>query len=159
MKIVIVLTLLAYLFTGCGSPKSKNISSQPDSIIESDTTDYHIGDTIYPFQRYDFGKGDWKAEILVSKDDDMQMPKGVSSKKKLMTSNIEVLKRIKDWKFKYTGGDIATISSTLRIVAENREIISFAIIIEKDYVGLQSTKYGWITSIDNSVIETIKLFD
>lgn len=121
--------------------------------------EFNKGDTVTPFHNIDLSL-EISIIVKVSNEDleevSSQIPKATFFK----TSNKTVIEKVRDWNFRYTGGDMATVSSSLMIFQNNKQIISCGIVLDKNSVGLQSEEYGWIEAIDSAeIFKTLSLFE
>jgi hypothetical protein len=107
------------------------------------------GDTITPFRFIHATTGDWKVEIRISADDLLDVSKKVASRK-FTTTDPEILERIRNLKFLYGVGRIHKASSTLRIYDHVNVYEQHGIVFEKNYLALQSKRYGIIRCIDEA---------
>lgn len=157
MKIAILFLAIAAQFFSLCNTKKKDSNNNP--LVYIDTTHYNIGDTLMPFVSYDFKQGSWEAVIKISSDDNMDLSDKISQKSKLSTEDQEVLQRVNNWKFIYGASDMATVLNSFELFHNSLLVDSYEIIIDKQIVGLQSRKYGWLLAVDSSYIyETIRLF-
>jgi hypothetical protein len=106
------------------------------------------GDTIKPLEKFDFDKGSWVAYLLLNNDKtnlSSEMPKGKCFK----TTNIAVLKQMQsEWKFSYSGGDVATIESSIIIYNDGKKVFESGIAIDENSQGLQSRQFGWLEGLN-----------
>jgi hypothetical protein len=115
------------------------------------------GDTIKPFEKFNFDKGSWVAYLFLNNDNtnlSSEMPKGKCFK----TTNINVLKQMQDeWKFLYSGGDVATIESSIILYNNGKKVFESGILIDENSQGLQSRQFGWLEGLN--LIKTCKQFE
>ena len=105
------------------------------------------GDTLDLFKEYDFKDGNYSLFIVFSRDELESYPKI------LFTNTPSVLTELKEvFKLTYTGGDMATCQSSLFLLQDDKIILNQRFAINKNNVGLQSRKYGWIQFIDKEAI-------
>jgi len=156
--LIIGITFLGVLLSACNPEPNHDKSVISEQVVDS--AEYKVGDTVAPLRNYDFTKGSWEAEIVISKDDNMDLSDEVPRASVLRTSNVELLELIKNWKFVYTEGDIATVVNKFKLIKDDTVMASFGIILDKNTVGLQSQQYGWMPTVDsNYIFKIIKQFD
>lgn len=108
------------------------------------TEDYSMGDTISPFKHFDFSKGDWKAYILIHKNDSNFLPSEMGEGV-LKTTDKHLLQCMKHtWKFIYTGGDVATVQSEIILCQNGILVFRSGIVLDSVRQGMQSIQYGWL---------------
>ena len=148
---------LLYLFVACNS-NSKPVSRNDNQTIV-DSINYQSGDTVKPFKNYDFNQGLWKAQIKISPDDDIDLSSRVPNQSVFSTTNKKILNQIKDWGFIYTEGDMTTVVNKFNLFKDDSLIVSYGIVLDRNSVGLQSRRYGWMPALDSNIIfEAISLF-
>ncbi len=138
-------------------------SSSPQ--LNVDNTSFHKGDTIEPLKQYDFTENNYSVYIVIHRNEVEELPafigrKKFSLNKVLWTDELTVLKKIqKEFKFTYTGGDIATCQSMIYVYSDNDLIFQSAIVLEENTFGLQNQHFGW-TPVLNShqIISVLKEF-
>jgi hypothetical protein len=146
--------LMLFLITGCRQQEgeTKLFSDTPDETVAK-------GDTISPFSYINPKEKGWKVVIEISGDDLDRLSVRVPGRK-LATSKPAVLKRIHDWKFRSTGGDLATVTSTILVYRHGTLVDQQGIVLDEDMVGLQSIRFGWVEPTDRKEIyKTIRLMD
>lgn len=134
---------------------------EPEIILYSDvdTTSFAKGDTVFPFSYLNPHEKGWKVVIEIS-GDDMDHVATPMKGRKFSTSKPQVLKLIRAWRFVYGGGDLSTVTSSVLVYHKGTLVDQQGIVLEKDQVGLQSIKYGWITPIHcDDVYKAIALMD
>jgi hypothetical protein len=151
--VIFCCTLMA--FASCGRKK------QADSSLFSDvdTTSFVKGDTVFPFSYLVPKEKGWKVVIEISGDD---YENGENAKKgrRYSTTKPQVLKLIKDWQFVYTGGDLATVTSSILVYRDGTLVDQQGIVLSKNAVGLQSIKYGWIEPLrQRDVYRSLELME
>ena len=140
---------------------SCNLETQSDTPLYSDvdTTTFNKGDTVYPFSYINPKERGWKVVIEISGDDLDDLSVRVPGRK-LSSTKPKVLNQVRKWKFVYNGGDLATVTSSILVYKNGTLVDQQGIVLDKDQVGLQSIKYGWISPANsNQVYETITLMD
>lgn len=120
---------------------------------------YNIGDTVQPLLRYDLTKGEWKSYIVISPDDFASLSKNIKKGRCFSTSDLALLNQMKNrWRFKYTGGDMTTVSSQIYLLHDNKIVFKCGIIIDENMEGLQSKYFGWIEAHNNEITAIIKQY-
>ncbi|MBS1752987.1 MAG: hypothetical protein KF741_04265 [Ferruginibacter sp.] len=158
--IIILVAGIGYMFFSSCKSKTNNAANNIVEKLIIDSTTYQIGDTITPFENYNFSQGSWKAEIKISSDDNMDLSKKIPKAPTLTTTNKILLEKIRNWKFIYTNGDMTTVLNNFKLFKGDSVVASYGIVLDENTVGLQSQQYGWIPALDSSFIfETIKMFD
>ena len=160
MRILISIFYLL-LFIGCNENHKAASTNKPKTADNPviDSTSYKPGDTVLPFKDYLFSEGNWKAEIKISSDDVMDLSEVVPKRSTMTCIDVNVLEKIKKWKFVYTEGDIATVLNTVNLFKNDSLFVSYQIVLDKKEVGLQSRQYGWMPAVDsNQILDCIKMF-
>jgi hypothetical protein len=153
---LVSLSQIAFVILSCSS---KSPNSKSNFAYQEDTARLIKGDTIYPFRKFDIETGLWNVKIHISLDDHLDISEKVGDENHLSTSNMNVLRKVQNWRFKYLDADIATVESYIDFFRDHKKIASFGIVLDKKQVGLQSSQFGWAEAIDpDSLFETIKLF-
>ena len=115
------------------------------------------GDVVKPFEKFDFDKGSWVAYLLLNNSEinlSSEMPKGKCFK----TTDIKVLKQMQnEWIFSYSGGDVATIESSIILYNNGKKVFESGIAIDENLQGLQSHQFGWLKGLN--LIKNCKLFE
>ena len=129
----------------------KNISKREQQI--------QIGDTINPFHDFDFDKGSWEAIVFFSSSDIESLPSDIPKYSCLYTTKKALLKEIqKNWKFIYSGGDLATVTSSFYILQNGKIVFESGLVFENQLQGFQNSNYGW-SGIANKHDMSIELKD
>ena len=172
-KKIILLALLYLLIAGCAylyynpivlrSDKRYAFIFNPKSLNDTDVFDTYYDiemfcptDTLKLFEHFDFSEGNWKVCILFHERYDVakSIPKG----KYLETKNIEIIRKLQNLTFEYTGGDICTLENELMLCKDNRIVFRCEVALDNNEVGFQSYRFGWIKSLDNQLAQLVSEF-
>jgi hypothetical protein len=157
----LILIFFLFLLLGC-KENHKPASTDRGEIADVpnlNSTNYKSGDTVLPFKDCLLSDGNWKAEIKISSDDMMDLSDGIPKRSKMISTDLDVLEKIKNWRFIYTEGDMATVLNTINLFRNDSLILSYQIVLDKQEVGLQSRQYGWMPAVDsNQILDCIKMF-
>jgi hypothetical protein len=146
---------LLVLLAACSSTTEKDLPLYSDV----DTTRFSKGDTVYPFSYINPQEKGWRIVIEVAGNDLNNLSSKVPGRR-LSTSRPKVLQLIRDWKFIYNEGDLATVTSTILVYRKGTLVDQQGIVLDTNNVGLQSIKYGWISPVDKQQIyRAIDLMD
>ncbi len=117
---------------------SKNIDNTKNE-------NYKVGQVISPLEKFNFDYGSWTAYLFINRDDSKDLSKEMPRWHSFKTSNIKLLKEMKsEWKFAFTGGDMATVESELILCEDGKTIYQSGIVLDDVNQGLQSEQYGWL---------------
>jgi hypothetical protein len=122
----------------------KKAPEEPEDIqdfVHIDPATLKKGDTIMPFRFIHPKTGDWKVEIRISGDDLHDLSHKMTSRK-FTATDVKLLDRIRHLKFIYGVGRLHKPSSTLRVYDDVKLYEQHGIVFEKNYLALQSTRYG-----------------
>ncbi len=111
------------------------------------------GEIIRPLEQLDFNQGTWSAYITLSYGD-YQNIKSKVSRNCLRLTNIETLNQMREeWEMVYTDGDLATVSSQIVFLKDNKIVLIQGIILPKNgQDGLQSSAYGFLEPQHDDII-------
>jgi hypothetical protein len=154
ISIVVLLCVLVYL--GYLPVVIVNSAEQSNTVYSCQK-----GDTLSPFAEFNFDEGKWEAIVEISYDDLNVLDKSIPRVTCLQTNNVEVLQRMKEkWRFFVTGGDLATVTSGFYLIKDGVLVFESGIVIDKRIEGFQSSKFGWITTVDGyNIANDIKQFN
>ncbi len=148
MKRIIIAVALAgvfisgmFLFTGYPivfqSSKTTQLSHSYDSSVFN------------PLGNYKLDEGDWSVYLLIDKSDLEKLTPELKPYKVLKISSVDVLKQMQNtWYFKPTGGDVATVGSSMVVVHNGEMIFKTGVVLDQNMVGLQSKDFGWAEPVD-----------
>jgi hypothetical protein len=104
-----------------------------------------VGASVAPLAAFDLDDGDWSAYIVLDQYDFGEL-KGQLPRNCLKMNDREELKRLqRGLTGTYTGGDMATVTSSLVFVRNGRIAFATGLVLRgKDLVGLQSPKWGFL---------------
>jgi hypothetical protein len=113
-------------------------------------------DVIEPIKNIDISSGNNSVYILFSRDDFKELPANIPHKKLIKIDEADILKEFQNqFRFSYSGGDMATMESTIFFFNNGNLIFKSKLLIGKERVGLQN-QFGWIEAIEPSkLIEII----
>lgn len=100
------------------------------------------GDKIKVFDSYNFEEGNWKVCVLINER--VEISPNIPFGRYLYTEDINVIKRLKDMSFEYTGADITTVENEIILYKDNQIIFRSGIVIDTKKQGLQNGTFGWI---------------
>ncbi len=122
---------------------------------------FHIGDTIQPFKEFDFNKDNWKAYLVISREDFIDLNSSIKKVNCLKTSNKDVLQKMKQtWFFIYRESDMATVTSSIYLLKNGKLVFTSGIVLDNKIEGLQGREFGWIKPIhQNALSQTCKDFE
>ena len=85
-------------------------------------TKYTKGDTIQLLKRLDFSEGDWEVYLIICHSDFNDLNPELPKRMCLRLNDRETLEKMRaEWRMKYTGGDVATVESSI-IFLQNSKI-------------------------------------
>jgi hypothetical protein len=143
------------LIMSCGNRRHNEYTLFSDV----DTTSFAKGDTVFPFSYLSPKQKGWKVVIEIS-GDDYQSGEVATKSRRYSTSKPQVLRLIRDWKFVYTGGDLATVTSSVLVYRNGTLVDQQGIVLDNNLVGLQSIKYGWIEPLNQrEIYRSLELMD
>jgi len=118
------------------------------------------GDTLNIFKEFDFENGHWKVYVLLDRDDMSDINLEMDRWYSYCQTDVSILKEMQSqWRFVFTGEDLATVTNQLLLIKDGKLMFRSAIVVDKNSMGLQNEKFGWIESIDsNKMAETLKKF-
>ena len=97
-------------------------------------------------------KGKWNAYLVLGVDDLSRLPPGIPKRTCLKLSDPKRIKEMKaDWKMRASGGDMATITSSI-VFTQNGKVRWESGIDITDAEGLQSSMFGWADPVKPGII-------
>lgn len=146
---LIIFSLSIYLLIG-GFPII--IGNNGNTILNIETPN---NQTCNPLSTIDFSTGDNKAILLIDKDDFSELPDGMPQRRVLICRENDVLQQMKkDFMFRISGGDMATIGSELIVIKNDTIVLRTNIEVSKNNIGIQNEQIGWAYSTNK-----LKLYD
>jgi hypothetical protein len=141
-----------------GFPLVINQSTVSNTLVSSDSL--KKGEIIEPLKNQDFNSNNCSAYLILSKNDLNDLPNSIRRAKVLVNKDRNILQRLKnDFKFVYSGGDMATCESFIYIFINNKLVFKSSIVLEENKVGLQN-EYGWIEAQNSrKLIEIMESFE
>lgn len=115
------------------------------------------GEKILLLNNFNFEKGDWKACVIIHERIDLSsdIPYG----KYLLTHDKELLNKLGELTFEYTGSDLATVENEIILYKDDLIVFRCKIVIDKNLEGFQSSKFGWIEVKKGELSNIIKSFE
>jgi hypothetical protein len=102
-----------------------------------------------PLNGYKFNEGDWAVYLILDKSDFEKLIPELNAHKVWKASSISVLQDMQaTWNFKSTGGDMATVSSTIVIVHDRKIVFESGVILDQNLIGLQGKNFGWAEPVE-----------
>lgn len=100
----------------------------------------------------DLNEGKWNAYLVLGSDDLSRLPSGIHKRTCLKLSDQVLIKKMKaDWKMRVSGGDVATITSSI-VFTQNGKVRWESGIDITDGEGLQSRMFGWANPVKPGII-------
>lgn len=97
-----------------------------------------------PLQGYDLNEGTWAVYLIIDKSDFSELTSALPPYKLWKVNDVAALKNMQaTWNFKPTGGDMATVASSMIIVHDQKIVFEAGIVLDENVVGLQSREFGW----------------
>ncbi|WP_299108948.1 hypothetical protein [uncultured Tenacibaculum sp.] len=114
---------------------------------------YKKGDTIKVLDRLNFNEGHWVAYLVINMEDSKDIDNRIPIGKILKTENLTLLKEMKrNWMFKYTGGDLATVQSQIRFYKDDKFIFGSNIVLDRTFEALHNTSFGCVYPIEEGIV-------
>jgi hypothetical protein len=111
------------------------------------------GEIVSPLKQLDFKKGRWVAYLVIAPADYGDLNPAIGKISCLWSEDAELFRSMQEqWNFKYTGGDLATVSSALYFVRDGKIEFESGIVIDKEREGLQGSEYGWLEPVEKHVL-------
>jgi hypothetical protein len=95
-----------------------------------------------------------RAYIVLSQEDKKSLGKSFMDANCYLIHG-KLLKELSDCKFKYTGGDVATVESYICIMERGRVYFEAGLAIAGGQEGLQNSSFGWVESLRNGQLRRI----
>ena len=129
------------------------VSKNPGYGILKDLSAHQAGDTVQIFKNLNFSDGQWKAYLLLSKEDGNDLSPELKKANCYVTSDTSLLNAMKrDWCFVVTGGDMSTVVNKLVLVRNGKTEFITGIVVDKSQEGFQNERYGWTAPTVNSIL-------
>lgn len=121
--------------------------------IESDYGKLKLNDKTNVLESLDFSKGHWKAYLIIDPSDFNDLNVSIKKVTCLKTEDISLLQKMKQkWRFRYTGGDMATVVSRILIFQDSKLVFESGIVLDNYREGLQSENFGWLEPVELNVL-------
>jgi hypothetical protein len=142
MTIVAVLIALA-VFTSLITGFTVCLILGQESNLVRPTVQMAKGTIVNPLQTFNFDDGDWSAYIVLDYADYRETK---ASRSCLRLSDRLFMNQLQhDMKMRYTGADVATVTSELVFVRNGKVVYSAGMVLDgRDLKGLQTRDLGWI---------------
>lgn len=148
-RLIVFISCCAFCFS-CTKPAE----NPPVSVL--DPASLVKGDTIHPFAFIDTKNHDWHVVVRISGEDLVDVSHKLKTRM-FSTTNTELIKKIRKWKFIYHRHGVTRASSTLRVFKDDELVETYGIVLEKEWVGLQSKELGLIKSVHkDELLEIIR---
>lgn len=154
MKASTSILLWAFLAVGCGqSPKVSDVGDAKESSPSSEGT-------VAPLSFIRPAEGDWRVEINLAKDDLALAPDALKDSRNWVLDDPDLLFLVSEsWVFVKKGGDIATATSSLRVIKNGQQVRSYGLVLTSTVMGLQSREDGWMEAADyNKLMKDMSAF-
>lgn len=118
------------------------------------------GDTVNVFSQFDFTKDDWVAYIVIPPSDFADLNSQIPHRTCLKTTDRNLLQKMKrEWRFKMTQGDVATVESVFYLLKNGKTVFRSGIVLDTYSQVLQNSVYGEMVPVDkNAMINTCREF-
>ena len=119
------------------------------------------GTKVNPLKNLDFNEGEWVVYVNFDSYDLAGLPPSIPKVIGLKSTDKSLMKHIQNtWRFTYTGGDMATITSAIYFVRDGNLVYESGIDINPAIEGLQGSQYGWIEPDDRKALSNyVKTFE
>lgn len=136
--IIVIATILAVI--SCYYFGLLPVVSKTGNDVAVKELDLSKGESFNPLNEYDFEEDDYELYYIQSSMD----KEGLFSV--LYTNDREKLNKLKRlFQCTYSGGDIATLESSLILVKGGKRVLNIAISLEDAPFGVQGERFGWLT--------------
>lgn len=151
--IILGAVLLSYFLLG-KHPIVFRTSEASHVQMNNDTTEFNPLNDWTPDER------DWCVYLIIDEDDFGQLTPELEPFKVWKANSIYALQSIQSaWNFKPSGGDMATVTSTVVIVYDGKIVFESGAVLDKNLLGLQGKGFGWAEPIQmKQFAETLKEF-
>jgi hypothetical protein len=124
-------------------------TAEPEKSFEK----FKKGDTVNVFEKLDFDKGKWCAYLVLSRSDFPDLNKLIPRRNCFKLEDINLMKQMKkEWRFIYTGGDLATVESFIIFYNDGKAVFESGIVLDQDLEGLQSSSFGWSEPVSKNLL-------
>ena len=114
--------------------------------LQNNTTDAIV---INPIIEYDLSKGSMEIVLVMSADDIVELPIGMSKRRVLYCDDQKTIKKLQRlFSFEKSGGDMATVESELLVFYNDTMVYSTNIVLEENHVGIQNEDIGYGKAIN-----------
>lgn len=130
--------LLLGIFFIKGYPIVFKSSEMAETKLDYDSASFN------PLNGCKLNEGDWAVYLILDSDDFEKLTPELKPHKVWKASSLSVLQDIQaTWNFRPTGGDMATVTSSLLVVHDGKIIFEAGVVLDQNLYGLQSKKFGW----------------
>ncbi len=106
-----------------------------------------------PLGRHKLEEGDWSVYLVIDKSDFEKLTPELKRYKVLKISSVDVLKQMQNtWYFKPTGGDVATVGSSMVVVHDDEVVFKTGVVLDQNMIGFQSRDFGWAEPVDKKEV-------
>lgn len=87
--------------------------------------------------------------LYIAPDEMFDLPNGIIKYGVLYTKDKQLIKRlINNFSFIYKEGDMTSCQSIVSIKKYGRTVFQSHLVVDKNYVGLQNSAFGWVESVN-----------
>lgn len=121
--------------------------------LQNNTTDPIV---INPIIEYDLSKGSMEIVLIMSADDIVDLPIGMSKRRVLYCDDKKTMKKLQHlFSFEKLGGDMATVESELLVFYNDTMVYSTNIVLEDNHIGIQNEDFGYGRAINPTELKDI----